>query len=64
MEMDKSQNELVYNSEGGSVLIEKHRRKISSEEKVRILREHFIEKVPVSELCDKYGVQLQPVGRL
>lgn len=38
-------------------MIEKHRRKISSEEKVRILREHFIEKVPVSELCDKYGVQ-------
>lgn len=38
-------------------MIEKQRRKISSEEKVRILREHFIEKVPVSELCDKHGVQ-------
>lgn len=36
---------------------EKQRRRFSPEEKVRILREHFIEKVPVSELCDKNEVQ-------
>ena len=30
------------------------RRRFSSEEKVRILRQHLLEKVPLSELCDKY----------
>jgi transposase len=33
-----------------------NRRKFSGEEKVRILREHLLEKVPVSGLCDKYGI--------
>ena len=32
------------------------RRKHSAEEKVRILRRYLVEKVPVSDLCDKYGL--------
>ena len=32
------------------------RRKFTSEEKVRILREHLIDKVPVSEVCDQHGL--------
>jgi transposase len=32
------------------------RRKFSSEEKVRILRRHLVEKVPLSDLCDEYGL--------
>jgi transposase len=32
------------------------RRKFSSEEKVRILRRHLVDKVPVSDLCDEYGL--------
>ena len=36
-------------------MIEK-RRKFSSEEKVRILRRHLLEKVPLSDLCDEYGL--------
>lgn len=32
------------------------RRRFSAEEKVRILREHFLEKIPLSEICDKHGL--------
>jgi transposase-like protein len=32
------------------------RRTFSAEDKVRILREHLVEKVPVSQLCDKHGL--------
>ena len=32
------------------------RRKYSGEEKVRILRRHLIDKVPVSDLCDEKGI--------
>ena len=32
------------------------RRYFSGEEKVRILRRHLIDKVPVSDLCDKHGL--------
>jgi len=32
------------------------RRKFSGEEKVRILRRHFLEKELVSDLCDKYKI--------
>jgi transposase len=32
------------------------RRHFSPEEKVAILRRHFLENVPVSELCDQYGI--------
>jgi transposase-like protein len=35
---------------------EGHRRRFTAQEKVAILREHFIEKVPVSEVCDKHGL--------
>lgn len=32
------------------------RRKYSPEQKVEILREHLKNKIPVSELCEKYGI--------
>ena len=35
----------------------KTRRKFSAQEKVAILRRHFLEKVPVSDLCDQAGLQ-------
>jgi len=34
----------------------KQRRNFSGTEKMAILREHLIEKVPVSEVCDKHGL--------
>jgi transposase len=34
-----------------------NRRNFSAEEKVKILRRHLIEKVPLSEVCDQYGIQ-------
>ena len=35
----------------------KSRKRYSSQEKAAILREHLIDRVPVSDLCDKYGIQ-------
>jgi len=32
------------------------RKRLSAEEKVSILREHFLEKVAVSTLCEKHGL--------
>jgi len=32
------------------------RKKYSAEKKIEILREHLKNKVPVSELCEKYGI--------
>jgi len=32
------------------------RKKFSPEEKVRLLRLHLIEKVPVSDICDQHGL--------
>ena len=32
------------------------RRRFTAQEKVAILREHLVEKVPVSEVCDKHGL--------
>jgi transposase len=32
------------------------RRSFSAEEKVSILRRHLVDKVPVSNLCDEYGL--------
>lgn len=29
----------------------------SAEQKVRIVRQHLLEKVPISELCDQHGMQ-------
>jgi transposase-like protein len=34
----------------------KKRKKFSSEEKVRLLRLHLIEKEPVSDICDRHGL--------
>ena len=33
------------------------RRRFSAEEKVHILREHLLEHVPVSDLCEKYAIK-------
>jgi len=35
----------------------KKRKQYSAQEKVAILRKHLLDKIPVSELCDEYGVQ-------
>ncbi len=32
------------------------RRRFTAQQKVAILKEHLVEKVPVSEVCDKYGL--------
>jgi transposase len=34
----------------------RQRRHFTPEEKVAILRRHFLEKVPISNLCDEYGI--------
>ena len=33
------------------------RRNYGGAEKMAILREHLIERVPISEVCDKHGLQ-------
>lgn len=35
----------------------RERRRFSAQEKVAMLRRHFLEKVPVSDLCDQAGIQ-------
>ena len=35
----------------------RERRNFTGAEKLAILREHLIEKIPISEVCDKHGVQ-------
>ena len=35
----------------------KNRKQYSAQEKVAILRKHLLDEVPVSGLCDEYGVQ-------
>jgi len=35
----------------------RERRSFTGAEKIAILREHLIEGVPISEVCDKHGVQ-------
>ena len=37
--------------------MEKPKRHFSSQEKVKILREHLIDKVPVSQVCQKHQIQ-------
>src|SRR5262245_7688768 len=34
----------------------RHRRHYSPEQKVALLREHLVDKVPVSDLCEKHGI--------
>ena len=36
--------------------MEKRRKKLSAEQKAAIVREHLIDKIPVSDLCDKHGI--------
>jgi len=36
--------------------MKKSRRTFSAKEKVAILRRHFLEKTPVSDLCDEYSL--------
>ena len=38
--------------------MKKQRKYYTPEEKVAILRRHLLEQVPISELCDKQGLQL------
>lgn len=35
----------------------RRRRNFSGEEKVRILRKHLVDRIPVSDLCDELGLQ-------
>jgi transposase len=35
----------------------KSRRQFTPEEKVAVLREHLLEHVPISELCERHGLQ-------
>ena len=35
----------------------RQRRRFAPEEKVAIVRRHLLEQVPVSDLCDEYGIQ-------
>ena len=37
--------------------MKKQRRHFTAEEKAAIVREHLLEKVPISDLCDKHGLQ-------
>jgi transposase-like protein len=37
--------------------MEEKRRRLTAEEKVRALRRHLVDKVPVSEICEKEGIQ-------
>jgi transposase-like protein len=37
--------------------MDKPRRQFSSQEKVRILREHLIDKLAISQVCEKYQIQ-------
>jgi transposase-like protein len=36
--------------------MEENRRRFLAEEKVRILRKHLVEKAPISDVCDEYGM--------
>jgi transposase-like protein len=40
----------------GGLLMSNQRRKYPPEKKVEILREYLKNKVPISELCEKYGI--------
>jgi transposase len=37
-------------------MTKRKRRRFTGEEKVAILRRHFLDKVPVSDLCEEYGL--------
>ena len=52
-ELEKSGRELL-SGESERILMEKTRRQFTPQQKVAILREHLVEHVPVSDLCDKH----------
>jgi transposase len=37
--------------------MEKKRKRFGAEEKAKVLRRHLVDKVPVSEVCEEYGIQ-------
>jgi transposase-like protein len=48
--MDDRQNGQRHDDENGS------RRRFTAQQKVAILKEHLVEKVPVSQVCDRHGI--------
>jgi len=36
--------------------VKKQRKNYTAEEKVAILRRHFLEKIPISDLCEEHGL--------
>ena len=34
-----------------------NRRKFSAQQKVQVLRQHLVEKIPISQVCDQHGMQ-------
>ena len=34
-----------------------NRRKFSAEQKVQVLRQHLVEKTPISQVCEQHGIQ-------
>ena len=36
---------------------ENHRRRLSPEQKIAILKAHLVDKKPISDLCDQHGIQ-------
>ena len=45
------------NQDNGANAMKKQRKHYAPEEKVAILRRHLLEQVPISESCDKHGLQ-------
>lgn len=44
-------------SQKESKMSQRTRRKFSAEDKAAILRKHLVDKKPVSDVCDEYGIQ-------
>ena len=44
--------------------MERKRKRFGSEEKVRVLRRHLVDKVPVSELCEEHVALKKSLGEL
>ena len=36
---------------------ENHRRRLSPEQKIALLKAHLVDKKPISDLCDQHGIQ-------
>jgi len=37
--------------------METNRRRFSAQQKVQVLRQHLVEKTPISQVCDQHGIQ-------